>query len=225
MFFDSIDYSIIPELAKKMKSFFKQGRNIETTSYMNCKMPFSRDDGMRFWLFAESYFEAANVLIEKCLEDNSDKKADSFIFPILFDIVHGIELSLKAINDYLCIILKNEPCIEGGHKIKQLSDVALARLRDLKKEYDSKEVDESITAILLVKQFIERIYEKTDDMAFARYPINSKKEDMFYSSVLNNVMVDLEELKEQMAYVATMLDFIFDYLSRYLEWLNEISEG
>lgn len=222
MFFDKIDYNKIPELAKKMKTIFQQGKSIDTTSYMNWRLPFSKDDGMRFWIFAESYFEAANTLIEKCLEDNSDKKADSFIFPILFDIVHGIELSFKAINDYLSIILKDEPSIERGHRIKQLSDVALARLKDLKKEDGSKEIDESITAIQLVRQFVDNIYEKTDDMAFARYPINSKKEDMFYTAQLNNVVVDMESLQEQLSYVATMLDFVFDFLCRYLEYLQEI---
>lgn len=222
MFFDKIDYNKIPELAKKMKTIFQRGKSIDTTSYMNWRLPFSKDDGMRFWIFAESYFEAANTLIEKCLEDNSDKKADSYIFPILFDIVHGIELSLKAINDYLSIILKEKTCIEGGHQIKQLSDVALARLKDLKERDGGKEIDESIISMQLVKQFIENIYEKTDDMAFARYPINSKNGDMFYTAQLNNVVVDMEALQEQLSYVATMLDFVFDFLCRYLEYLHEV---
>lgn len=222
MFFDKIDYDKVPELAKKMKTIFQQGRTINTTSYMNWRLPFSKDYGMRFWAFAESYFEAANTLIEKCLEDNSDKKADSYIFPIFFDIVHGIELSLKAINDYLSIILNAKPSIESGHRIKQLSDVALARLMDLKKEDGSQDLDETITAIQLVKQFIDNIYSKTDDMAFARYPINSRKEDMFYTAQLNSIVVDMEALHEQLSYVATMLDYVFGFLCRYLEYLYEV---
>lgn len=222
MFFERVDYTKIPELSKKMKSFFCQGRTINTTSYMNWRI--SKDDGMSFWSLAEGYFETADALISKCLEDNLDKKADIFIFPILFNIVHAVELSLKAINDYLNIILYDKAKIEGGHDIKQLSDVTLKLFRKFKEKENSAEVAESITAIKLVKKFIDNIFEKTNDMAFARYPINSKKEDMFYNATLQNVMVDMELLQEQMAYVATMLDFVFDCLCRYIECIQEMKE-
>ena len=89
---------------------------------------------------------------------------------------------------------------------------------------NNNEVAESITAIKLVKKFIDNIFEKTNDMAFARYPINSKNEDMFYNATLQNVMVDMELLQEQIAYVATMLDFVFDYLCRYIEYIQEMKE-
>ena len=222
MFFEKVDYTKIPELSKKMKSFFCQGRTINTTSYMNWRI--SKDDGMSFWSLAEGYFETADALISKCLEDNLDKKADIFIFPILFNIVHAVELSLKAINDYLNIILYDKAKIEGGHDIKQLSDVTLKLFRKFKEKENSAEVAESITAIKLVKKFIDNIFEKTNDMAFARYPINSKKEDMFYNATLQNVMVDMELLQEQLAYVATMLDFVFDCLCRYIECIQEMKE-
>lgn len=130
MFFERVDYTKIQELSKKMKSFFCQGRTINTTSYMNWRI--SKDDGMSFWSLAEGYFETADALISKCLEDNSDKKADIFIFPILFNVVHAVELSLKAINDYLNIILYDKAKIEGGHDIKQLSDVTLKLLQKFK---------------------------------------------------------------------------------------------
>ncbi len=222
MFFERVDYTKIQELSKKMKSFFCQGRTINTTSYMNWRI--SKDDGMSFWSLAEGYFETADALISKCLEDNSDKKADIFIFPILFNVVHAVELSLKAINDYLNIILYDKAKIEGGHDIKQLSDVTLKLFQKFKAKENSNEVAESITAIKLVKKFIDNIFEKTNDMAFARYPINSKNEDMFYNATLQNVMVDMELLQEQIAYVATMLDFVFDCLCRYIEYIQEMKE-
>ena len=34
MFFERVDHTKIHELSKKMKSFFCQGRTIDTTSYM-----------------------------------------------------------------------------------------------------------------------------------------------------------------------------------------------
>ena len=220
MHFESLDYTKIPELSKKMKSFFCEGRTTNTTAYMNWKI--SKDDGTSFWNIAEGYFGAAKVLISKCLEDNFDGKADIFIFPILFDIVHGIELSLKAINNHLEIILRNQPKIEGNHNIKQMASVALRRLEDYKMKAKNKEIDDLITAIKLVQQFIEIIYDNTDDMAFARYSINTKNEDMFYTSALQNVTVDIELLQEELNYVVTMLDFIFDLLRQYIRNAQEI---
>lgn len=103
-----------------------------------------------------------------------------------------------------------------------MSDVTLKLFQEFKKKSNSNEIVGSITAIKLVKQFIANIFEKTDDMAFARYPINSKKEDMFYAASSENVVVDMELLKEQLSYVAKMLDFVFDFLCRYIEYLYEI---
>ena len=99
---------------------------------MNWRIP--KDVGTSFWILAEGYFETADILMEKCLEDNSDKKADIFIFPILFDIVHAVELSLKAINDHLSIILHDKAKIDGGHNIKQLPDVTLKLFQEFKKK-------------------------------------------------------------------------------------------
>ena len=103
-----------------------------------------------------------------------------------------------------------------------MSDVTLKLFQEFKKKSNSNEIVVSIKAIKLVKQFISNIFEKTDDMAFLRYPINSKKEDMFYAASSENVVVDMELLKEQLSYVETMLDFVFDFLCRYIEYLQEI---
>lgn len=65
IFFERVDYTKIPELSKKMKSFFCQGRTINTTSYMNLRIP--KDVGTSFWILAEGYFETADILIKKCL--------------------------------------------------------------------------------------------------------------------------------------------------------------
>lgn len=141
---------------------------------------------------------------------------------MLFNIVHGIELTLKAINDYLYIALRNEQKIEGGHNIKQLSEVALSLLNELKRTDGSAEIADCITGMKLVQNFILNIFDKTNDMAFARYPITPKDKEMFYTATLENVVVDLEILREQSIYVITVLEFITDFMLRYLEYLDEI---
>ena len=45
---------------------------------------------------------------------------------------------------------------------------------------------------------------------------------MFYTATLENVVVDLEILREQSIYVITVLEFITDFMLRYLEYLDEI---
>ena len=47
------------------------------------------------------YFECALELINKCIEDNKDKKLDTGIFPILYNISHSLELKLKSIFLYI----------------------------------------------------------------------------------------------------------------------------
>ena len=224
MFFDRIDYDRIPELSKKMKSIFTNGQTTSTTAYLNWRFSSFFDIGTQFWQMAEGYFETANLLLNVCLEDNKDKKADIYIFPILFDIVHGTELALKAINDYLYLILDDESKIEGNHNIKQLSDVSVKLLNKLKSNDSSEEIKDALVAINLVKKFIDNIYDKTDDMAFARYPITNKDKEMFYACSETNVTVDLMLLKEQLSYVATMLDFIMDLMMRYWDFVCDMKQ-
>lgn len=222
MLFEKIDYNQIPILSKKMKSFFTQNRNIDKTAYMNWRVSAKKDVASQFWILADGYFETAILLIDTCLNDNSDKKADIYIFPILFNIVQGIELTLKAVIDYLYIILREEHKIISGHNIRQLVTEAISRFRELKKVDGSDEIEQCIVGMKLVQKFVDNIYKKTDDMAFARYPIDTKAKEMFYAASLENVVVDLEVLREQSIYVITVLDYITDFLLRFLDYLSEI---
>ena len=49
---------------------------------------------------ANAYYECTIELIDRCLKDNLDKKLDTWIFPILYNISHSIELKLKVIYIY-----------------------------------------------------------------------------------------------------------------------------
>ena len=225
MFYEKIDYDKIPKLAKAMETFFCTNPSIDKTAYMNWRISFHRGTGGQFFAISEGYAESAISLINECLNDNSDKKADAWIFPILHCIVHSIELALKAIIFHLEILLEDKPSIEGKHDIKQLNQTAISKLLKLKSQKIYDGLDEVKTALRLIEKFVNNIYEKTDDMSFVRYPITAKKEDMFYAKDLNNVVVDLEKLKEQFGYVFTMLDFIIDVLLRNLEFRSEFANN
>lgn len=229
MSYKEIDYQKIPELAQKMKSFFTMGRSVNTTSYMNWRVSKNKDVSTQFWQMASGYFQAADLLITACLKDNFDKKADIIIFPILFDIVQGIELSLKASNGYLFMILGGYIKIEGCHNIKQLVDVSISKLQKLKEKQvhgsavDNEETEQAITAMKLIRNFIECLYEKTDDMAFTRYSQTKDEKEMFYVKECRNVVIDLELLQELLGYIEKMFDFISDYLYRQWDWVNEVN--
>lgn len=222
MLFEKISENKVEELSKKIETFFAYNKDIDKTAYMNWRLSFDRSFASQFSTLADGFFESSIKMIDICLEDNSDKKADSWIFPILFNIVHGIELYLKSINLDMNVILEQDVKIEGGHRIKQLCDVAQKRLMEIKQKVEIDGVQEMITALKVVKNFVEIIYEKTDDMAFARYPITKDKQAMFYVATRENVVIDLEKLREQLRYVCCMLNFISDCLGRYHEYLSEM---
>ena len=52
------------------------------------------------------------------------------------------------------------------------------------------------SAIKLVEKFVLNIYDKTDDMTFARYPLAKDKQGHFYIQTFENEVVDFELLEE-----------------------------
>ena len=224
MLFEKIDYSKIPELAYKMPTFFVRNQDIDKTSYMNWRISPSEDLRTQFWELAEGYLESAVCLIDICLQDNVGKRADIFIFPILFDIIHGIELYLKAIIDYLNIVVNHSSKMKKGHNISSLCAEAMELLIKLQASDCSQEIKDSILCMTVVKNFISIILEKTDDMTFARYPISAKDKEMFYAATAENVVVDLELLRENVVYLIKCFDMVTDFLLRYLDYLHELKQ-
>ena len=159
----------------------------------------------------EAFFSTAYNLLQQCLIDNSDKKADSWIFPIMFSIVHGIEVYLKAINAALSVVLKkNRGISEGGHDLKALCGTARNLIIEYKTANKNTTTLQMFECIKVVEKFISNIYEKTDDMTFARYPLAKNKQGHFYIETFDNEVIDLELLREQSVYVFKMLDFIYE---------------
>ena len=68
-----------------MKNIFVQNVDIDKTAYMNWR--FDVDKPIEnFIALAEGYIIAADCMIDSCIKNNSGKKADILIFPILFSI-------------------------------------------------------------------------------------------------------------------------------------------
>lgn len=129
----------------------------------------------------------------------------------MFNIVHGIEVYLKAINAVLSVVLnKKRGVSEGGHDLKALCGTARNLIIEYKRKYRNVTTEQMFQGIKVVVKFVENIYEKTNDMTFARYPLAKDKQGHFYIDTFENEVIDLEILSEQIVYVYKMLNFIYE---------------
>lgn len=216
---EDFDIRKIPTMGKKLNTIFQYNPDINKTSYLNWRTRLARSPRRQFVVIGEAYFSTAYNLIQQCLIDNNDKKADSWIFPIMFNIVHANEVYLKAINAELSIILNEDRGMsEGGHDLRALCINARKLIIKYKNKTSNKNTiaDQMFQGIKIVERFIDNIYEKTYDMTFARYPLAMKKKEKekkeeghFYINTFENEVIDLESLAEQVVYVYKMLDFIY----------------
>ena len=208
-------------------NYFEFTGDIENSAYLNWRFDIFHDTENQFYEMGKAYFETAIRLIDDCLSDNKDQKADIWIFPILFNIVHGTEIYLKGFNSQIRILDKiekqeyQESKIEGKHNILQLCQTAISLI----KQSSHKDL---LPKLEFVKKFIDILYENTNDMTFARYPIDSDKQPHFYAQDTDNITIDLDVLR---IWVCKTFD-IFDSCTRSIDlqideikdWLYEMQQ-
>lgn len=208
------DLSDIPttELIKSLPNYFIFNGNPYRTAYLNWRFDFIKDTENQFFDMAEGYFEAAIALLDNCIADNNSHKADVWIFPIMFSVIHGIEVYLKGTNSMYGVLQKldqyeyQESKIEGNHDIQQLCQITIKHIRDTK---NKKFLDE----MLFVQQFIAFLYENTNDMTFTRYPVSSDGKKQFYAEKFENITIDLDVFRQWILRVFSILDSCSGYLS------------
>lgn len=208
--FSDFNTEDVEQYAQKMDSIFQYNQNVEKTAYLNWRSNKYTNQRRQLVVMGDNFFSSAYNLLQQCINDNGDKKADSWIFPIMFNIVHGIEIYLKAINVILNIVLNEQnQVIQGGHDIKQLCQTSKSLILKYKNRNKNETTDQMWTAIKVIENYIENIYEKTNDMTFARYPMDKNKNGHFYIQTLDNSVIDMELLEKQMVIVYKMLEFIY----------------
>ncbi|MEK4715836.1 hypothetical protein [Sporosarcina sp. FSL K6-5500] len=174
-----------------MKDIFSYNVNtIEKTAYMNWRT--QRFDHINNMIVvAEGFSDSALLLVKEILKDNTDKKADNLIFPILFNANHDLKGLFKKVVD-----LENE----------------------LKNSNDEAVFHEMMSNL---KAYIYELYGKIErtikdkkgndkpiyDITFCRYTLTLSKdlEPQFYINTFDNVVVDLENF-------LTVFKDIFDNL-------------
>lgn len=196
--------------SKALDSVFDYGSTVDVTAYLNWRVQ-GKTDKEQFVLLGRAFLTSAYLQLNCCLEDNSDKSADLLVFPIMFDVVHGIEVYEKAIcASFSCLLGKERKIVEGGHNILQLSQTASALIDEYAVGNKSRTTEQMKSAIGYVKNFVENIYDKTNDMTFARYPLMKNGNGHFYAETYENETIDIFKLKNQLSIVFHMLEFLYD---------------
>lgn len=208
-----------------MKDIFSYNAEIEKNAYMNWRTK-KHDPIGNMHVLAEGFFSSALMLAEKALEDNRDKKADMLIFPILFNVNHGIEVYLKSICWTLNKLLNKNATFIQNHDLKGL----LGDLKTLEIEYENN--TEFTSQINTLESYIDELYGKiksinkkgrlVHDITFARYALNTDLEPQFYINELDNVVVDLENFLEVFQEIFKKLSNLSSHYQHKLETLYEM---
>jgi len=184
-----------------MKEIFSQG-DIEKTAYLNWRT--SRYDHIQNMLvIADGFRDSALLLVKELLKDNTTKRADNIIFPILFNTNHSIEVYLKAICWTQNLLLGIDDTFPGNHNLKGLFDKVVELESKLGHPSDKSRFMDMLSKL---EAYIDELYgniERTvrngngkdkiiHDITFCRYTLNNNLEPQFYINTFDNVVVDLE---------------------------------
>ena len=214
-----------------MKKVFSYNANIEKNAYMNWRTN-KYEEIHNMNVVAEGFIEGASILIQECLEDNCDTKADILIFPILFSINHSIEVYAKSICWSLNVLLGNNSKFNKNHDIRGIWLTAKQKIKDFGFGV-GREEDDFKNMIITTDKYIDEIFNviKNEDINnayhnidFSRYPINNRWENHFYIKSFDNVTVDLENLYMIVEDIKQCLNRLLGYYCQLVSQKEEISD-
>jgi hypothetical protein len=191
-----------------MKKIFQPNEDYTKTAFLNWRTSHHEDIG-NLLVLAEGFLSSAIELCQTSISDNTDKKADMLIFPILHNANHGIELYLKSLIWIFNRLLKNSAKIEGKHNIQQMLQTVQSKLKTYKDNEWVKDFRENNNDLIEYTEELFSLisgYGKGDNMDFSRYPITDKYENHFYIDRLDNVEIDIVNLKERLINIKDALD-------------------
>lgn len=207
-----------------MKDIFSYNADINKNAYMNWRTR-QHEPIQSMNVIADGYFRSAILLAEQCLKDNSDKKADVLIFPMLFSVNHAIELYEKSICWSLNILLENKSTFKENHNIRGIWYAAKEKIREYGfgcgcEEIEFNKMIKNLEVYLnemsgkIMKDNINTAYYNID---FSRYPVNNKYEYHFYLQTYDNVVIDLENFIKVFRDISSCLDRLASYYYKLVE--------
>lgn len=136
------------------KNIFSFNLDIRKNAYLNWRMD-RNDQAHNLYVLASDYADGAIALINCVLLDNSDKKADALIMPVLYNIDQSIEVYLKAIIREIEELLGGTVSIYKTHDINELKNTLVAHIKI--KEIKTKGLEKHLQPLSL---FIDELYKK-----------------------------------------------------------------
>jgi len=206
-----------------MKDIFSYNADIEKNAYLNWRTH-KHDHIYNMIVLADGFMSSALLLSEQVLMDNKDKKADSLIYPILFNTNHGIELYLKAISWSLNILTNTGKEFRPNHHLNDLLNDVKSLVYSFESDKEKLKVFDTWTEPL--ENYIKELYSKIENVKqngkkfysidFPRYSLTIQGEAQFYINELDNVVVDMENFVEVFAKIHKSLDniskhYLYDY--------------
>lgn len=206
-----------------MEKIFSYNPDLSKNAYMNWRMQTGNDAiAANLTAIAEGFSQAALHLIEEIYKDNTDKKADALVFPIMYSIDHAIELYLKAIIYTLEALMDIETNPNGylTHDSKLLFDIVCTRIQEKEGEQKAKELQGLLHP---VEDYIKELYsyiqtENKPQMDFARYPLDPTGKAHFYVCASENVVINLECLR------ASFSEIFENFQNLFLMYYDELDK-
>lgn len=193
-----------------MGKLFSCNVDISKNAYLNWQMvPNEVADNLA--TMARSFSDAAKTLMDIILKDNTDKKADILIFPLMYAINQSIELYLKAILRQIEEIQNQTISIYKTHNINELYQQMVSACK--KKESRTKGLEKHLKELkLYIDELFSKIAVANDQhpqMDFARYPIDIDGNEQFYIVLDNNVVIDVENLQNRFKEINESLSSLY----------------
>ncbi|MDP5277172.1 hypothetical protein [Chengkuizengella axinellae] len=212
-----------------MKEVFSYNIDIRKNAYLNWRTS-KHDEINNMIVLAEGFMTSAILLAEQVLNDNRDKKADSIIYPILFNVNHGIEVYLKSISWSLNKILNNsEKTFIKNHNLLELFNDVKTLVTIFEGDTNKKS---SINMMESLENYITELYSKIENVTpkgkkiynidFSRYTLDYNGEPQFYINQFDNVVVDIENFVSLFEKIHSSLDGI---AIQYLDYFEQLENN
>ncbi|WP_061841122.1 hypothetical protein [Tetragenococcus halophilus] len=177
------------------QTFFTQGKELGKTAYLNWR--FDKETSFeQFCTMGDAYFEPQYYLLWELLNTDALAKSDAWMFPIIFNTIHGIECYLKGILGKLNIVTqliegeRDENKLKFGfektHYINKLCNDVIIKMEKIAEKEKPADWSNYIEHMKVVQKFITQIYDNAKDVISFRYPFSNNLGTFFYNSSLEN---------------------------------------
>ena len=189
---------------------FSYNENTDKNAYMNWRTS-KHDHISNMFVVGNGFYNSAISLTKIILEDNTDRKADELVFPIVFNFNHAIEIYLKATSWILKKLLyrSEKKPFNSTHDLNKL----FASYKHLIQDFEGNKINDRL---ITTESYINELYSviktpKTNrsgqieydengneiliqDITFARYALTNDLQPQFYITKNENVTLDMVNL-------------------------------